>query len=394
MKKTIIIVSLILAVSAMMVGIYFAWKKSKAILTPSTITEQPIGERTLNEQSPQVQPFPTQKLKILSNQPVFDYWVFYPVAASTIATTTVATTTVATTTITHESVIFYLSQDGKIFKINKDGQPETVTNEPILNLQDVKSSLDGKWIIIKYGDLSAPKFTIFNSETNAFEFLPENIVAAAFSPDSKKIVYLETGGDLVMKELTGAKPKTTKILSINQKDFDLNWILPEKIILTPKPSALYQTSVWIIDTKNKTIAPLNSEVSGLMIKWSASGKVGLEFISRSNGRENSLNLIDEQGNVQATLDFLTLPDKCLISEPKIYCAIPENIPSKTVLPDDYLKRAVYFRDNFYQIDINQNFLSEIFSQAEPPLDAVNLSLVNTQLLFINRYDYRLYQLNL
>ncbi|MDP1538874.1 MAG: hypothetical protein Q8M00_02480, partial [bacterium] len=194
MKKIIIIISVILGIVAMGAGVYFAWKKTKAILTPPSAPSQPtsvgITEPTAAERQ-----LAAQKLKILSDQQIFDYWIFYPAATSTAAT--------PTSTITRDSKIFYLSQGGKIFELKEDGKSEAVTVEQIQNLQAIKSSSDGKRIIIKSGDLVSPKFTIFNSETKIFELLPENITAAAFSADAKKIAYLETKAaqsDLIIKD--------------------------------------------------------------------------------------------------------------------------------------------------------------------------------------------------
>jgi len=374
MKKIIIIIRVILGIVAMGLGVYFAWKKTKTILTPPSAPSQPtsvgITEPTAAERQ-----LAAQKLKILSDQPIFDYWIYS----------------------TSSEQVFYVNQEGKIFKIKEDGNDEAITSEPIENLQTIKSSSDGKRVFIKSGDLVSPKFTIFNSETKIFELLPENITAAAFSPDAKKIAYLETKAiqsDLIIKDLVNLKQKPSWIISISQKDFDLDWISAEKIVLVPKSSAFYQASAWVIDTKKKTVSPLGAEVNGLMIKWSSNGKIGLQFSSQSEGREGRLNLINEQGLVQAGLDFITLPDKCLISDPKIYCAIPTSIPAKTVLPDDYLKRAVYFRDALYQIDISQNSLSGIFTETEPAIDAARLNLLDNKLLFINRYDSRLYSLEI
>ena len=374
MKKIIIIISVILGIVAMGLGVYFAWQKTKTILTPPSAPSQPtsvgITEPTAAERQ-----LAAQKLKILSDQPIFDYWIYS----------------------TSSEQVFYVNQEGKIFKIKEDGNDEAITSEPIENLQTIKSSSDGKRVFIKSGDLVSPKFTIFNSETKIFELLPENITAAAFSPDAKKIAYLETKAiqsDLIIKDLVNLKQKPSWIISISQKDFDLDWISAEKIVLVPKSSAFYQASAWVIDTKKKTVSPLGAEVNGLMIKWSSNGKIGLQFSSQSEGREGRLNLINEQGLVQAGLDFITLPDKCLISDPKIYCAIPTSIPAKTVLPDDYLKRAVYFRDALYQIDISQNSLSGIFTETEPAIDAARLNLLDNKLLFINRYDSRLYSLEI
>ncbi len=243
MRKIIIIISIILVLAAVGFGVYFGWKNAQTILTPPTDStpDQNPGAITI-PQTPGISATPatdTSKLKTLSDNPVFDYWIF--------------------STSTGNNV-FYLSGVGKIFKA-LDGQDEEITSEPILNLQKIYPSFDGKRVIIKYGDLNSPKFKIFNSETKIFEIFPENIAAANFSPDGKQIAYLGKSGNLIIQ--------TKKIMTISQSDFDLEWILPEKIILTPKPSAFYAASAWVVDTKNKTIVPLVNELSGLMIEWSA-----------------------------------------------------------------------------------------------------------------------------
>ncbi len=372
----------------MAVGVYFAWKKSRELLAP------PAVDQRLMTDDQRLPVSVERKIKILSDQPIFDYWVADLRGSIQILEADSRGNT----------EIFYIDQNGLIFSV-KDGEDEAVTPEPIDNIQSIKSSFDGKLALIKFGDVNFSRFVIFNSETKVQEFLPENITAAAFSPDDKKIVYLQkqvgfkTASDLIVKELTGAKPKTSKILSFNQMDFDLDWILPETVILAPKSSAFSAVSAWSVDIKNKIFKPLwPIDLNGLMINWSidgrTDGKLGLRFNSGKEGSKDSLIMINEKGEKRANFDFLTLPNKCFFAEPKIYCAIPLEVPKKTILPDDYLKKAVYFKDFLYQIDISQNSLSEIFSASEPIVDAVNLRILDNKLLFINRYDSRLYSLEL
>ncbi|MEK9168416.1 MAG: hypothetical protein AAB698_01295 [Patescibacteria group bacterium] len=393
MKKTIIIISVILGILAMAVGVYFAWKKSRELLVPPVIQQPAAGEQ-------QLPALAERKIKILSDQPIFDYWIYRP-EFGVVATSTAT----STKTITRDSIVFYLNQDGLIFRVKEDAEDEAITPEPIENVQLVKFSSNGKFALIKFWDANFSGFVIFNGETKVQEFLPENITAAAFSPDGKKIVYLQkqvgfkTASDLIVKELTGAKPKTVKILSFNQMDFDLDWILPETVILAPKPSAFSAVSAWSVDIKNKNFKPLwPIDLNGLTINWSidgrTDGKLGLQFNSGKEGNKDSLIMINEKGEKRANFDFLTLPNKCFFAEPKIYCAVPLEIPKDTILPDDYLKKAVYFKDFLYQIDVSQNSLSEIFSAPEPIIDATRLFVSNNQLLFINRYDNRLYSLEL
>ena len=377
----------------MAVGVYFAWKKSRELLAPPAIQQPMAGGQ-------QLPALAEKKLKILSDQPIFDYWIYRP-EFGVVATSTAT----STKTITRDSIVFYLNQDGLIFKVKEDAEDEAITPEPIDNIQSVKSSSDGKLALIKFGDANFSGFVIFNGETKVQEFLPENITAAAFSPNAKKIIYLQkqvgfkTASDLIVKELTGAKPKTVKILSFNQMDFDLDWILPETVILAPKPSTFSAVSAWSVDIKNKNFKPLwPIDLNGLTINWSIDGrtdeKLGLRFNSGKEGNKDSLIMINEKGEKRANFDFLTLPNKCFFAEPKIYCAVPLEIPKDTILPDDYLKKAVYFKDFLYQIDVSQNSLSEIFSAPEPIIDATRLFVSNNQLLFINRYDNRLYSLEL
>lgn len=419
-KKILIIIAVVLGVIAMVVGIYFAWKKSRELLTPPVIQRQPTTDDL------QLPVSTEKKLKILSDQPIFDYWVYQPdfavapasIAKSAVTFTAVAKFATSTVTSTKSSTagailsdsrqIFYLSQDGKILKVKENREDEAITSEPIVNVQKIKSSFNGKLALIESGDFNSSTFVIFNSETKVQEFLPENASAAAFSPDAKKIAYLQeqggfnTASDLIIKELTGAKPKTAKILSFNQKDFDLEWILPEIVILTPKPSVFSAASAWSVNIKNKTFKPLSLfDLNGLMINWSIDGrtdaKLGLQFNSGAEERgerKSFLTLINEKGERRANLDFLTLPNKCFFSEPKIYCAIPLEIPKAAILPDDYLKKAVYFKDFLYQIDTGKNSFSEIFSATEQAIDAIRLSISDNQLLFINRYDNKLYSLEL
>jgi len=380
MKKIIIIIVIILIVIAIAVGVYFGWKNAQVILNPpgsAPITGQPVSIQVSN--STTTSEAGVQKAQIVSDYPVFDYWIF-KAATST------------------EAGVFYLSSDGKIFQVKGDAEDQAITSEPILDIQAVKSSADGSRVIIQSGGAGSPKFIIFNTATKIFELLSDNISAADFSPDAKSIAYLETAtgsalSSLVIKDF-GTKPKTSKILSFIQKDFDLSWISANQIILTQKPSAFYAGSAWIFDIKNQTLIPLISEMNGLIIGYSAGGKTGLEFFSQQFGTIYKLNLVDDKGAIKANLDFTTLPEKCLISEPQIYCAIPKNIPDKTILPDDYLKKAVYFSDSFYQIDINENSSLKIFEPSDFAIDAVNLKLIDGKLLFINRYDNKLYSVEL
>ncbi len=374
MKKIVIIIFSIIIVFSVGAGVYFAWKKSKEILEP------PAASRPAVDYNLSLATSTAPKLEALSDQPVFGYWL-------------------SNSTSAPEVEIFYFNQSGLVLKV-KDGDDEIIGDREINNLRAYEANGDGDKIIVKSGSLTAPVFEIFNLKTKIWQSL-ENIFAAAFSPDGTKIAYLEnirSGNsvisNLVIKDLIGVKPKISKILSLNQKDFGLKWLTSDKIFLIPKPSALIRGEIWEADIKKKTLR-LFADGNGLAINWSKDGALGLKFTVNQKG-EVRLNLINNEGAVKADLEFSTLTEKCLINPAKIYCAVPKNYNSvkKPVLPDEYLKRAVYSDDAVYEIDLAENSSKKILDENRLAIDAVNLSLSGGRLFFINRYDDKVYGFDL
>ncbi|MEK7593151.1 MAG: hypothetical protein AAB464_00310, partial [Patescibacteria group bacterium] len=353
--------------SAIAFGAYFAWQKSKEILQP------PIVDKQLTTDNLQLTSPTAQKLKIISDQPAFYYWL-------------------ANSTTTND--IFYANQAGQILKIKEDGDDEIISDREIDNIQSVEANKDGGKIIVKHDS-----FEIYDLNKKIWQ-LVQNVSAVAFSPDGTKIAYLEKSGgnsaisNLMIKELIGAKPKTTKILSLNQIDFDLKWISADKIILSPKSSNLVNAEAWQINIKKKTIAPF-AEGDGLTLNFAKDASWGLKF-SLDFQKKSKLELIDAGGVSKANLSFFTLPNKCLITLNNLYCAISENYNTikAPALPDDYFKKAVYFSDALYQISINENNFSGIFNEVRPAIDAANLEISNSKLFFINRYDNMIYGLEI
>ncbi len=403
-KKIIIITVIVLCVVALGAGAYFAWQKTRTILNPQTSSPQ----NSVNGQSVSINnstgssssEAAASKLSVISDTTVYGYWVFN----SNSSTTTVSSAqNTSSTQKIQGSGVFYVSRDGIIYKVKADGADEALTSSPIENFQSLEASFDGKRVIIKSGNSGASKFVVYNSENNIFESLPDKITAVDFSPDGKKVAYFSANAkdsdksDLITKSLIDLKQKPATLLSLYQGDFNLDWISQNKITLVPKPSAFYPASIWTVDVAKKTLNRLTAEdngLNGLVVNWSSDGKIGLQFSSLLEGRNRILNLINDQGEIKANFEFITLPEKCFVSDPKVYCAIPQNIPDKSALPDDYLKNAVYFVDSLYQIDITTNSFERIFDGSASAIDAVNLKFTDGKLFFVNKYDNKLYVLEL
>ncbi|MBI5401754.1 hypothetical protein HZB05_02945 [Candidatus Wolfebacteria bacterium] len=378
MKKSTILTIIAIGVLALGTGFYFAWQKSRQAAISVTVTPVPGSEIQVPSTTGEI----TGNLTAISKNAVINYWIMN------------ATSTTATST----SLIFYITANGNIFKINGNKE-EIVSDLQINNLRSIKVSADGKVVLIKSGSGDNLRFDIYDSSRNVWLQPILGIIAADLSPDGKQIVYLTSNGQksaaLMTQEVGASKKKPSQILSINQIDFDLKWLETNRILFIPKSSVDYQSEIWQVDVRTKTLSQLMS-ANGLMVNWAKLGETAVRFFSI--GRDYTLDFIDNKGNVRGVFQFKTLPDKCFIASPtQIYCAIPrdQEVFSRLIFPDDYLKRAIYFQDSVYLIDFAQNQFHPLFDADEPTIDAINLSILNNnQLLFINRYDGKLYGLEI
>ena len=360
MKKYLKITAVILILTAIGFGIYYFFKKS------------PVAQDFLSGVFPGtfkagkeagVQPIAGEKLNTLTQDPIFDYWIN-----------------------SKTGNIYYLTPVGQVIRVS-GGQEELINSQTLPRLNQVLASNDGTLAIAKFSYPDFPTFSIFDTVTNAWRPLPSETIAAAWSP-AGEIAYLDNKS---LKTINLTNQKIAEVLKLTQKEAELYWQSNSKILLTNGLlSSELESQIWSINLANKTITPFLSEV-GLAVKWSDDGKFGLRL--KNVNRTPLLGLIDENGQTLAELTFVTLPSKCLIKEKKIYCAVPKNLPERVNLPEDYYKKAVYFEDGFYLIDLNTGGVSTIFIP-DSPIDAEHLELDNNKLLFKNRLDEKLYQLTL
>lgn len=370
-KKIIIWAGVALGVIALGVGAYVAWRNRAVVadLIPNVIEDV-------------IHPFePTpERLRIISSREVSGYWV---VAA------------------TSTPVLMYADLGGNILRVDDAGD-ELVYERSIANIAVVHPSGDGSRIFVESKGKGGSVFHLFDAVERLPGVTVEGVSAITWAPTGGEAAYFVTVGDSMRLRMQAADviglsdvEKFTEIVRIPQNDFTMSWPQKEVIYLTQRPSADYVSDMWRVDLKTKDIKKFLSD-RGLMVQWAPFGTRALKFTT-TEGRAHKLALIDDQGVEQAVVRFITLPDKCVMTAPtQVYCAIPRDQAAlaKLTLPDDYLKRDVYFQDGIYQIDITNNGIRAIYEGDTPTIDATNLTVLEDKIIFINRYDRKMYSLDL
>ncbi len=367
MKRVIKIILWVVVVAVLAVGIYIGWRALRrgAVVAPQGGGPTGAEELILTP-------------KALSENPVFDYWLNKSTGE-----------------------IYYVAEDGQIYKITAEGESQGVGSQTIGQLSYIKPSSDGSLILIAFGYPQKPTFAIHNLSTKTWQSLPEGTVATAWDPRSNnRIAYLRDNGTTSRLNLLAlSTQKSQEILRFSQKDLELDWVLPDVIYFKERPSNQVASSLWSYNLKTKVIKTVAANELGLNLKWPTDGALGLKW------EANALNIIDANNKSLAVLNIKTLPNKCAFNEFRIYCSAPSdqlNVPV-SVFPDNYLKKSISFIDDIYLISlldlgrspellaikIFDSFISGI------GIDADHLEVQGeNRLLFINRFDNRLYSLDL
>ncbi len=294
----------------------------------------------------------------------------------------------------YNNAVYAINEAGQILYIKNDQQSELVNSQTLDGVRNIEAAPDGSAIIAEFNYPAQPHFGIFNLSNSTWQTLPSTAQAAAWSPDSKRIAYLDVaaaGSNL--KILTRATSKTQTVTSMAFTDTNLRWLSEDSIYLqVNSPSVTTESSVWRYSFKQNTFTLIIKDEAGLVITWPNQEGIGLKLQSIS--QKPQLELIDQSFNSLLRFSFLTVPEKCAFQGVKAFCAVPRSISPDIKLPDDFYKRSVNFEDDFYQFDFSNGSIRSILKNTAPSLNAVFPQIFNSSLLFINRYDNRLYKINL
>lgn len=348
--------------------------------TKGQLPEAEEGEFRPGEEPGEIEPTPELKIKAISKEKVL-----------------------APTLSSERVKVVYYSNDGVLWQSSFDGSGLTqISEEPIDNLFDVIWSPDKKEIIsIHYN----PDETILkyyrNLETGAQSFLNPKRREVTFSPDGKKIVYQffdESKGENYISIADPNGANWQNLAQIKIRDISLDWS-EAGISFYEKPSGLTPSSLFLLNPLTKNITKVLSEIYGFSAKWSPQGDKVLFSKTNDKGKNIYLYIASKEG-VEQTPVGPGLVEKCVWSNDNrtLYCAVPKNIDSAEILPDDFYKGKFISNDEFWKINTEtgekNNLLEGERINYEFDATSLFLSPLEDYLFFVNKRDGLLYSIEL
>jgi hypothetical protein len=340
-KKNLYVVSFCLAVFAVFIIIWFLFFRS-ASPSNNTLTGSffgtPVNTSTTvtNTSASNINGGQTITSQQTASQKIFEI-AQGPIAGATLIQTLHPTTTLAR----------YINQeDGHVYDLPLDvpgAVPRVVSNITIPGAERVIWVEQGSAAILQYLDSSTIKsvylgFPTTTTSTNILpthiQFLPDNIIDLAASPDGVNVTYLlktSSGSDgyIARSDGTGAK----KVFSLPLSQVLVSWTTQSTLLVQTKSAAGVPGIAFSVDVKSGAVTPLVYAQGLTAIANKTFSTVIYQVVSSDSlTRSTYSRNIQSGGNVQ--LFFNPSPEKCtsgILSATILFCAT-----SLQPIPSNYL----------------------------------------------------------
>ncbi len=305
-----------------------------------------------------------------------------------------------------KKVKYYSISNGNVFESNLDGTELTRISSIILtNLIKAVWSPQKDKVIALFNENGLIKKYFYDYNTKISTPLSGDTRWVTWSPSQDKIAYQYYNSQTENNNISIANPDGSdwqNIFQTRMKDLIVEWPSLNKVSVRTKPSGLVESIVYTIDPTTNDFKKIINETYGLTVLWSPLGNKILYSETNNQGKNLKLKIADLENQTISELNIATLAEKCIWSQDNrtIFCAVPKNIPSNTVLPDDYYKEKVSFNDDFWKINLETEELTKIFEvqglgqTASYNVKELLLPPLENYLLFINQSDNLLYSLKL
>ncbi|MDD4271878.1 MAG: hypothetical protein PHF50_03680 [Patescibacteria group bacterium] len=251
---------------------------------------------------------------------------------------------------------YYNKQDGKFYRLTKDGVATPLSDTVFHEVEKVTWSPDKNKAILEYPDQSK---IIYDFNKKQQITLPKHWQDFDFSPNGSKIVLksmADSEDNRWLAVINNDGTSAQRVASLGDKDETVypSWSPNNQTVAMYTEGVSYdQQKVYFVGLNNENFKALTIEGRGFEPKWSPQGELLLYSVySSSSDLKPELWLANAQGENIGTgrnkLDIQTWADKCVFSNTtEIYCAVPESLEEGAGLFPDLAKST---KDNLYKID--------------------------------------------
>lgn len=310
-------------------------------------------------------------LKKFSDAPIFAFWVSK-----------------------NSNGAFYLTMDGAVMQANENQDVE-VSKQRISGVISAEPSPSGDKALVSFGDPNAPQWAIFDSTDKVWRPLSSDFVSVSWAGTEDKLIgVIQKNGTPVLASINLLKAPyeaTVLVNNFTMKNVSFFAKSPSEILISERPSALYNSRVWQLDTKTGILTLMLDPSFGMFLRWGSNRDIAFKFAS-----PNKFSILNRSFSDISPLVFPTFPGKCDGGTDVVFCFVPQDnsvFSGSSSLPDDYFMNKFYTVDSLHRIDLrsgNDTVLLVGNADSIPAIDADSVVENNSSIYFINKYDNYLY----
>jgi len=251
---------------------------------------------------------------------------------------------------------YYNQQDGKFYRINKDGQAVALTDTVFHEVQNVIWSPSKNKAILEYPDQAK---IIYDFATNKQVSLPKHWEDFSFSPTGSKLVFkslAESEDNRWLAVTNGDGANAQKVAALGDKDETVypSWSPNNQTVaMYTEGVGFDQQKVYFVGLNDENFKALTVEGRGFDPLWAPAGdRLLYSVYSSDSDLKPELWLTNAQGEAIGTsrtkLNVQTWASKCIFaSATDLYCAVPTSLEEGAGL---FPELANGVSDNLYKID--------------------------------------------
>ena len=411
MRRTFIIIAVVIVLAGVGAGVYFYFFGNAPSVTvaPTESSGLPVAERgalpgaeqTTTSYSPTGTPVVVSpRLVQITTGPVVPGESVVDIKAANASPVGNQISNGASSS--PDAAVSYIAREsGNVFSyLTKTRVLTRTSNRTLPGIQSAVWLPNASTTFVRY--LSDERFSTINtyalpaSGTGGF-FLPQNLADIAVS--STRILTLASGVSGSVASLSNTDGTHTSTLFTSPLSaLRVSFAGENQSLAFTKPTMTLAGLAFLVDSAGN-FSRIAGPRNGLVALASPLGKWVL--VSYANGGAMYMELINTANGEALPLPVATIADKCVwaATDSSVYCGIPISPSTAYNYPDDWYQGVIRFSDRIWKIDVAGRYAQLVldFSQeTEAPLDAEALAInpAGTVLVFMNKNDGSLWSYSL